>query len=365
MRAKVDAKEFVQALDKVSGLIRKSPIPALNGVLVQFEEGACTLTATNLESWLSVKVPAQGDSFACLLSRPRETARAFRQFDGDLVLEQTETGEGSKRRLKLALSCGPRSAELTAYPPEDFPKRPEWEPGHSFTANAAQLYARVERVKYAAAVPDPKHEASRSSIQFSESRIYTVDGYRLACDTDAALSVPVPFMAPPDVLTHLKLFGNRDVEIRLGDRYAMATDGAVLLMFRLPEGVLFQIDRAIPNRFLTEFYVSPAEFLGELAYLKQSLRGNGPFLVRFSDGALYSESGGERYATKIEADGCKSVTFGFNLAYMADAMEQFKKEQLVKMKFNGPMGPIVIEAEGRGDYALVLPVRLKENSQAA
>ena len=34
MRAKVDAKAFIQALDKVSDLIRKSTIQALTAVLV-------------------------------------------------------------------------------------------------------------------------------------------------------------------------------------------------------------------------------------------------------------------------------------------------------------------------------------------
>ena len=47
MRATVDAKAFVQALDRVSGIIRKSSIPVLNAVLVRFGDGHCTLTATN------------------------------------------------------------------------------------------------------------------------------------------------------------------------------------------------------------------------------------------------------------------------------------------------------------------------------
>ena len=153
MRTRVDAKAFIQALDRVSGLIRKSAIPVLNAVLVRFEEDRCTLTSTNIEAYLSAVLPAQGDAFAFLLDRPRETARAFRQFEGELALEQTETGEGDRRRIKLVLSCGPRSAELHPFLPEDFPRYPIWEAKDSFTANAARLYARVERVKYAVGIP--------------------------------------------------------------------------------------------------------------------------------------------------------------------------------------------------------------------
>lgn len=367
MRAKTDAKAFIQALDKVSELIRKSPIPALNAVLVQFDGDTCALSSTNLDSWLTIKLPAQGDSFAFLLDRPRETARAFRQFDGELLLEQTEMGEGAKRRTGLALSCGARSAQLFSFLPEDFPEQPKWERKYSFTANAARLYARVERVKYAAALPsaDLKDRACRSSIQFSSGSIYTVDGYRLSCDNDPGLTVPAPFMASPETLGHLKLFGDREVTFRLGERYALATDGAVTLTFRLPEGDLFRLESAIPARFQAEFDAYPKDFLSELDYLKRALRGKGPHKIRFSGGDLFAMSQGERYATRVQTDGDANVTFGFNLTYMADALKQFEKEPVVRMKFTNALGPLIIEANGRNDYALVMLARIRDGSMAA
>lgn len=367
MRATVDAKTFAQALDQVSGLIHKSVIPVLNAVLVRFEEGRCTLASTNLNTWLSVGMPAQGDSFAFLLDRPRESARAFRQFEGELAMEQTETGEGDRRRIKLALSCGPRSAGLNPFLPEDFSRYPVWDVKDSFAANAAKLYARVARVMYAAAPPNPNdHRICRSKVQFSGNRVYALDGYRMAWDTDPELDVPRSFMAAPDALEHLKLFGNQEVSVQLGDRFARVTDGVTSLLFRLSEGELFKLDSAIPERYQAEAQVSPAEFLAELKYLKRSLRGNRTHMVRFSGGALLAESLGERYATKISATGCDGVEFGFNLDYMADALEQFGKEPSVKMKVSaGSLGPIIFEAEGRNDHAMVLPVRLKEASRAA
>lgn len=368
MRAKVDAKAFVQALERVSNLIRKSAIPVLEGVLVRFEGGRCTLITTNLDTYLSVELPAQGDEFTFLLGRPRETARAFRQFEGELALEQTEKGEGGRRQLKLALSCGPRSAELYVFPPEDFPGYPAWEAKDSFAANAARLYARVERVKYAVGLPckNDKSRACRTRIQFSADRVYGVDGYRMAWDIDPELDVPRSFMAAPDALEHLKLFGDQTVSVQLGERFARVSDGVTSLLFRLPEAELLKLEDVIPDKFQREFQVFPREFLDELDYLKRSLRGKGPYLVRFSGGVLLAEYMGERYSTKITADGCGNTEFGFTLDYMADALEQFKKEPSANMKISsGSLGPIIIEAEGRNDHAMVLPVDLKKVSRAA
>ena len=53
-----------------------------------------------------------------------------------------------------------------------------------------------------------------------------------------------------------------------------------------------------------------------------------------------------------------------NLRYMIDALRQFRKEPMVRLKLSGPYTPIVVEAEGRSDFALVLPVRLRDEMAA-
>ena len=44
---------------------------------------------------------------------------------------------------------------------------------------------------------------------------------------------------------------------------------------------------------------------------------------------------------------------------MTDAMRQFRGEPAVKMKVINHKAPIVLEAEGRSDFAMVLPARMK------
>lgn len=88
-------------------------------------------------------------------------------------------------------------------------------------------------------------------------------------------------------------------------------------------------------------------------------------MQRFSSGALFAESKGERYATRVQTDGNANVAFGFTLDYMADILKQFKKAPSVRMKLVNPVGPLVIEAKGRKDHALLMLVRINHNSMAA
>ena len=59
-KATIDAKAFSEGLDQVSKALQKSSYPALSEVSVRITDGACTLTATDLDTWLTKRIPAQG-----------------------------------------------------------------------------------------------------------------------------------------------------------------------------------------------------------------------------------------------------------------------------------------------------------------
>ena len=366
MRAVVDAKAFSKALDKVSKALGKSKyIPALKEAMVRFSGGRCVLTGTDMNTWLTVEIPAQGDDFAFVFYRTANIAKACRRFDEELTLELTETGEGRKRQLRLCMSCGNRVGEFHALFPEEYPTMPELEPEHSFSANASSLMERINRIKYATLKPSEDTRSYCTSIQFSGSRIYCLDGLRAAWSTDGALSVPKPFMVTAAPLEHLKFFGKQDVSVNLCKWYIDITDGSMHLVTRLAEAMPYDLDSAVPTEFQEEVYVSPDEFLTELAYLKELMPSGQKPYIRFCGGSLLTQADGCRYQTKIWLDGKSEMEIGFDLNHMVDALRQFKGESHVRIKLTGPLSPIILEAEGRGDCALVLPVRQKYVPKAA
>ena len=225
MRAVVDAKEFSKALDKVSKAVRKSKfVPILEEVLVRFANGRCVLMGTDLETWLTTEIPAQGDDLAFVFRRTASVVKACRHFDGELAIELTETGEGRKRQLRLCMSCGDRVGEFHAFFPEEYPEMPILEPECSFQANASRLMERIDQIKYATLKPSADTNVCSTSIQFKGSRIYCLDGLRAAWSTDESLSVPKPFMAPAASLEYLKVFTKQDISVQLGSRYVDITD---------------------------------------------------------------------------------------------------------------------------------------------
>ena len=356
MKAIVDAKAFSEALNHVGRVPRQSTIPVLAGVLVRFENGRCSITGTDFTTWLTITLPAVGDDFTFLLDNPSDASKACRFFDGELTLEL----HGMNLKYpSVTLSCGHRSGTFDAFPEENYPEQPKLEAGYSFTANAAALLKRIERVKYAVRVPEGSSDSpQRTCVQFSGNDVFCLDGYRAACDTDSALSFPVPFLTWGDSLAYMKLMGDGDVVVLVGESYVLLSTDTVAICCRREGVETYPLWDAVPKSFPEEFFVSPKTFLRELEYLKgfQSKRNRIPTVL--CGGRLFLDTEENKCSTFVEIEGESEIAVGFNPRYMKDALTQFKDEPRVKMKLSIGSGPIIIEAEGRKDFAMVLPVQL-------
>ena len=364
-KATIDAKAFSEGLDQVSKALQKSSYPALSEVSVRVEDGVCILTATDLDTWLIKRIPAQGDNLAFVFTRTKDVAKACRLFDGVLELELKVTGSEQHKEWSLFMRCGSRAAQFDVMDPEMYPVCPSFEAESSFSVNAAALYARAERVSYAAMDPTPNTQPNRTSIQFSGPYVFALDGNQMACDTDPAFVFPRPFTASKGTVSYLKLFGKQDVQIEFGKGRVRIMDGVFNLDFRIPSTDLYAVDQAIPKSYAEIFSVSPKDFLRELKYLRGfTVKERRPY-VRFSGGELVMPVSSGTYRAAVQCVGETRMAFAFDLNRMIAALRQFKDAPSVQIKVNSPVSPFIIEAEGRSDLALVCPVRLSGKLLAA
>lgn len=361
----VDAKAFSEAMNKVSRVLKKSAIPILEEIRVSVKDGVCTLTATDLETWLTARLPVKGDDMSFTFFKTKDVMKACSHFDGELTIELYEQPEKRKDARRLRLYCGQRAAEYDATSDEDYPSLVSVASDKVFQTNAAQFLARIERVRYATMKPGANTKPFNTCVQFNGQRVFSLDGYRMACDTQEDLTFPVPFLAYGSSLAYLKVFGKSDVTVQVGDRYVLFTDGEVSLYVHRHGVDTFDVDSAVPKQYQEAVTVRTADFVKELNYLKECASGTTKPYVRFSGESLSMSAPNGKFRTSIPVSGRGDLTLGFDLRYMLDALKQFKDEPEVTVKLSGVFSPIVIEAENRGDFALVLPVRIKEEELAA
>ncbi len=366
-KATLDAKAFSEGLDLVSHVLKKSVIPQLSEVMVCIRGGRCTLTATDMETWLLREMPAEGDDFSFVFRRTKDVAKACRLFDGVLELELNDSGEDKKWQVNLLLRCGNRAGEVDTLDPKGYPEYLSFDAQASFSMNAKSLMERIGRVEYAALKSDnnSRHSSCKVSVQLSGNHVYALDGNRMSCDTDMDFTFPTAFMANAGSLTHLKLFGDKEIQIELGEKRGRFTDHTTTLDFRLNGTEFFKVENAIPEGSKEEFCISPKEFLRELKYLKEFTVGERHPYVRFHGGELFMPVSAGKYRTRVDIIGSNKIMFAFDLGLMMDALRQFKDAPQVKLKVTSAVSPFILEAEGRNDFALVCPARLSDRLMVA
>lgn len=287
--------------------------------------------------------------------------KACSHFEGELAITLVFKDE---KDGTLEVRCGQRAAEFSVSSHEDYPECGTVEDGTSLRVNAAELFRRIERVRYAAEKGCLDRRPQSACVQFREDRIFSLDGRRMACDTQPDTVFPVPCLMLGDALTHLRAFGENEVTVQIGAHKVCFSDETLKLYVRRYGVDTYDPDAAIPKAYREVITVQTDELLRELTYLKECV-GSCTFpYVRFAGKELSMNVPTGRFATRVSMVGRGDLAIGFNLRYMIDALRQFRKEPMVRLKLSGPYTPIVVEAEGRSDFALVLPVRLRDEMAA-
>lgn len=267
-RATVDARAFADAMNKVSKVLRKSPLPILEEIAVHVENGLCTLTATDLDTWLVAELPARGDDVSFVFSRTKDVMKACAHFEGELALTFVPKDE---KEGKIEALCGQRAAEFSVTSHENYPECGIIEGGTSLRVNAAALYRRIERVRYAAEKGCLDRRPQSACVQFREDHIFSLDGRRMACDTQPGTVFPASCLLRGDALTHLRAFGENEVTVQIGAHKVCFSDETLKLYVRRYGVDTYDPDAAIPRAYREVITVQTDELLRELTYLKECI----------------------------------------------------------------------------------------------
>ena len=358
MRSSVDAAAFYKAMTALMDIPAKSPIKVLQEIKVEFTADRCTLSATDFGTWLSVTIPASGDSFDFVFQNSASIQKVCRYFTGQLELELS----GQRKSQIITMRCGDKGGKFPVYETEECPTWPEFEAKQSYTANAANILKCVKQVKYAVDLRSTRPEYQ--GVLFQNKHIWAVEGHRAACCDDGGLDVETPFLVGVSALEQLKVFGATDIQISVADNWVLFQNEHVrLLAKRILNVTPITYESVVPQKWNEEFCFHRKDFVQALKYLLACVgKADKPY-VRFDNGALTLRTKECLYKAAVSISAESSIIFGFDARYMLDALTQFEKQDMVAMRLTSPLGAISLIADNSS--AIVLPVRLKEEQKAA
>lgn len=345
----------------------------LSGVLLKAEDDRLKLAATNLETGVSLSVPARVDVAGEVVLPFRTLA----DLTATLARERIDFTVDTTRHT-AALVCGSAKARLKGWPGGDYPALPVPGAQPVLAVDAPRLKVALARVLFAAAKDDnrPVLTGVQMEARDGELTLIAVDGYRLAKQslplsevvTDGDYLIPARALAA--LVKLLPDEGNAALFPTLGAHMVWrAGDTSTLLSVAALDGKFPDWRAIMPQSWTTwitadraalQLAVKRAFIFGKDANsaIKLAITTPGP---HGGDGCVMVEAASVEHgdtATRVSASAGEGedVEFKVNGALLADALAAAGCAE-VRLATNGPTAPLVLETvEDRNWQSIIMPM---------
>ena len=363
-------KAILQAAVTTAGRVvnPKSPIQALEGVLIEAGGDSLSVSGYNLETGIITCVPAGVPEGGAIVLSARLLGEILRRMPDDMV-------SISAQGCAVHIQCGPTSFDIMGSSDEDFPELPQVDEGRGLKMAQGALRSMIGQTAFA--VSDNESRPIHTGVLFEAERgeltMVAVDGYRLALRREKLLEQDgegrMSFVVPGAALREVeKICADSDepVSIVQGDRHVTFETGGTLLVARRLEGEFLNYRQTIPqsNSIVLEAEAADLQRSIDRASLIINEKLKSPLRCRFEDGALSITSktamGSAFDVCPISGDG-KGLEIGFNNRFLMEAVKAAPASR-VRLELNTATSPcLILPREGEPDNFLymVLPVRLR------
>jgi DNA polymerase-3 subunit beta len=345
----------------------KSPIPALEGLLLEAMESGVRITGFDLKKGIYT-------NFAADVSAPGSVVLPAKLL-GDIVRKLPDgiVTVASDEYNSVNIVCGNADYNVVGTPSEDYPELPSMDHGSSVTVSQETLSGMIAQTGFAISTNESRPVYTGALLEVEEGilTMVAVDGYRLAlrkekveaCDVDI-LRFIVPGSALSDV-EKICISPEENVIITVGSKHVSFSVGDTVLISRRLEGDFLNYRKTVPFEFPVQLKAARTDLIrcAERVSIIISEQTKNPLRCRFGDGELLiscaTPLGRAEDSCPLEGSGGDMVV-GFNNSYLLDALKAAPAEKLTVNLISGS-SPCVITPEDGTDRFLymILPVRLR------
>ena len=370
MKFTCSTKDIASAVGAASKVVNAhTTVPILSNVLLQAEEGAIRVRATDLELTLEQSFPAE-ISEAGSVTVP---ARLFGGYLSNLPAGLLElTGSPSRASVKAERS----NYDFHALPPDEYPPLPAAQKGASFALGAKRFRQAVDAVTFAASNEEARGAVLMGTLLELDGENITMvatDGYRLAKWT-SKLERPIEgtakYIVPSRALNEAarNLGAAETVEVTALGAQAnqlQFTAGTTSIVVRLVDGQYPNYGQVIPAKFDRRVVVNTQGLMGGLSRA-ELVAGDRASMVKLEVAnqtlmiTAKSDVTGNAYEELEVEQAGDDLAIAFNARYLRDILKHVDSPQTV-LEFLGPLSPAAIRpletAEGEEQLYVLMPLR--------
>lgn len=359
MRIRAERDDLVDVLSRAGRAVgTRSPLPILQGVLVEVAGRTMHVTGTDLEVTARTALEVEAIEEGRTVIPSRLATEAVRKLPpGAVVLEAKEgeieiTGGGPKFRFRELLI-------------DEFPKLEEPDLTDAVEVDGDAFTAAVNQVAIAASTDDARPILTGVYFEHQEGklRLVATDSYRLAVRDVPAVDADLSGLVPVRALKELaRSVGSTELQVALGDREATFGSKRGTLTARLIEGTFPNYRQLLPQEYPSRLVVSREALLDAIDRASLVAEDHIPIRLALSSSGIdlsvsRQDVGGETEHIEAEYNG-EEMTIAFNSRYLNDGVTAVE-EETVALEVLDPLKPGVLRGgEGEDFLYLLMPVRL-------
>jgi len=347
--------------------VTKSPIPLLEGLLLEVENENVRITGFNLKTGIVTNVPAEVEKAGGIVLNARLFSEIIRKMPGQYVTVTVNSNYVAEINSEMS------DFEILGSPTSDYPELPNVEEQDTIEISESILKKMISQTNFAVSDNEsrPIHTGALFETADGELTVVAVDGYRLALrrePLDKNDEQELSFVVPGEALTEVERIisdGDGQVVIKLGSKHIIFTIDETILISRRLEGDFLNYKNSLPQQAKYKLKVEKDELIAavERVSLIISDKLKSPVRCVFSEGVvkLHSASalGKANDECVINGDG-ENLEIGFNDKYLLEALKAAPADD-VTLELNSGVTPCIISpADDSNNFLyMILPVRLK------
>lgn len=346
----------------------KSPIPALEGLLLEAGQAGVRITGFDLKKGIYTNLEADVSEIGSVVLSARLFGDIVRKLPDGVVTVFADENNA------VNISCGNADYSIAGSPSEDYPELPTPEHGAKFTVPQEKFSRMISQTSFAISTNEsrPVYTGALLEVENGVLTMVAVDGYRLALRKEALENCDIQqekFIVPGSALSDMEkicMSPQDPVEITVGGKHIFFSVGETVLISRRLEGEFLNYRKTVPFDFPIQLKAQRADVIrcADRVSLIIDDRSKNPLRCRFEDGQLVitcaTPLGRAEDVCPMEGDG-GGLVIGFNNSYLLDALKAAPAEK-IKVNLISGSSPCVITPEDDGDSFLymILPVRLRD-----
>lgn len=370
MKIRIPRQDLLDAVNKVKSVVSaKSALPILSHILMETQESAVRLSATDLKVSIECTVDCTVDTPGALTISSQRLASILAELpDADIELDLDE------KTNTIRLTCGKIETKLFSMSPDEFPPIRTFDGVEPLVLPQSLLKDIFRKTSFAICTDQARYNLTGLLIEISGGKMVAVatDGRRMSlCSQEEGIpdGIDIKVIVPGKMIHELErlLDMESEIQIQITENQAAFKFDSIRLVTALIEGTFPNYDMVVPKKHDKEALLNTEQFT-EAMRRTRTMTNDKFNSVRFlmtgnkvTLRVVTPEVGEYEEELPIEYQG-EEIEIAFNPDFVLDVLRQMDTEQ-TQFVLKDAMSPGVLKPASDNPEAdsyinVVMPIRI-------